>query len=376
MIKCRVFLVLLSMFLILGSFTGCKKNEVIKIGLLMDLSGRASSMGIDGRNAAEIAFESYNLELAKQNKKIELVIKDGSGDAAAIETILGEFQEEGVQVIIGPLTSSVASTVFENKAFINKELLFLSPTVSSSTFSDQDDHFITLIDVNEKQGQLLGEKATVDHIYKCAIVYEETNSIYTVPLVTAFREALLKGGGRITYDNQFISSEDAPFEKMAKDIVAGDPDGVLISAGDVDTASLCQYLYKLDPELKIYSGLWAKTGDFIQNGGKSVEGAILTSTFDTETPQIIDFAAQYSTKFGKDPSFSAIHNYAAAEILINAIEEGISFDSKHIKAYIVEKGSFDSITGRIHIDPFGDCEQEYLLVEITDGGYKKVETNE
>lgn len=361
---------LLAMMLIIN--TTCKKEETIKIGLLMDLSGRSSSIGTVGRNSVQLVFDAYNQQPKKNPKRVQLILKDCKGDPSLTNSLLDELEMEGVQVVIGPLTSNIAEAVMESKAYKEDRMLFISPTVSSSVFFGKEDNFITFIDANEAEGQFLAEQALKDGKSKIAIVYEEANKVYTLPVVSTFEKYFKEGGGEVLCKCHFTSSDSAPFEQIAKEIFSGSPDGVLISANDVDAASLCQYLHMLSPELDIYSGLWAKTNEFIQNGSKSVEGTLMIATYDEESTEVMAFIKRYSEAFGSTPSFSGAQSYDVAEILAQAIEEGTAFNSKSIKDYILEKNTFSSLSGTIHIDQYGDCDRPYIIVKVSEGNYKKV----
>lgn len=352
-------------------FASCKKPETIRIGLLMELSGRSSSLGIVGRNAVKIAIDDYND--SHKDKKLELIVKDNKGDSTLVEGLLNEFDQENVKIIIGPLTSNLASAIFESNYYKNNEMLFISPTVSGSDFSGIDDSFLTLINVNEKQGQILAEKALKDDINKMAIVYEESNEIYTMPMTASFMTCFQSGGGTITCANHFVSSENAPFSQLAQEIVESNPEGVLISAGGVDAAQLSQFIHKLNPKLKIYSGLWAKTEEFIQNGSKTVEGALLVATYDESNVYVKEFMEHYKEQFGSYPNFAGIHSYDAVQLLLGAIDDGIPFDQEKIKAYLLEKHTFNSLSATMQINEFGDCDRPYLIVEVKEGNYLKVD---
>lgn len=366
-----IFAVFFAMLLLLSS--SCKKTDTVKIGLIMELSGRSSSLGIVARNAVQMAVDDYNGLHQDQTKSVELIIKDTKGDGSLVEGLLEDFEKQGVQIIIGPITSNTASEIIKSDYYKYNKMLFISPTVTSSAFSKIDDAFITLMDVNEKQGQLLAESALLDQMRKIAIVYEEDNKLYTAPIANSFQTGFVRGDGIITYNKHFKSSENAPFGEIAEDIVDSNPDGILICAGDVDAAQLSQYIYKLNSDLRIYSGLWAKTEDFIQKGSKAIEGAILIATYDEENSRGKTFKEAYIKRFGSGPTFSGFHSYDAAQLLLGAIDSGTVFEPSHMKKYLLEKSTFQSISGTIHIDKFGDCDRPYLLVEVIEGHYVKAD---
>lgn len=335
----------------------------------MDLSGRSSSLGIMGRNAIQFAVEAYN-ETHKQ--KIELVIKDTTGEAEKIDPLLKEFEKEKVNTVIGPITSQSTEAIFLTRVYKEQKIVFISPTVSSSDFSGIDDCFLTLFNTSEEQGKILAETALQNKTKKIAIVNDEANKSYCNPLISEFQKTIESAGSTLVYNNSFTSSEKAPFVEIAEEVVNSDADSVLIVAGALDSAQLCQHIHKLNQNIKIYAGTWTKTDEFIENAGKAAEGAYLLSSFDEEYQGIVSFKELYKAKFGVDPSFAAIHSYDAAQILLQVIDSNIELEPHEIKEYITNTHTFKSLAGETSLDEFGDCSNPFTIVQVENGKFVKV----
>ena len=94
-------------------------DKVIKIGLLLPLSGEQKELGKAIYNALEMAlFET-------QSKNIKLILRDsGDTDEKAIFAAK-ELEKEGVSILVGPIFSSQASAIRKE---INKEIPIFSFT--------------------------------------------------------------------------------------------------------------------------------------------------------------------------------------------------------------------------------------------------------
>ncbi|MDX9896700.1 MAG: ABC transporter substrate-binding protein, partial [Desulfofustis sp.] len=66
-------------------------EEVIKLGALFDLSGRAAFIGTPTKLVAEMVVEKINAEGGIDGKKIELVIADTEADPAKTASIVKKF---------------------------------------------------------------------------------------------------------------------------------------------------------------------------------------------------------------------------------------------------------------------------------------------
>lgn len=365
-------LIIILLFLFLIVETSCRNKEIIKIGLLCDLTGRSSSLGISARNAIEIAVDEYNN--SSKNNKIQLVIKDDKGLPQKVPKILKEYVDEDVKLIIGPLTSNIGLKIFNLENQEKNDFLFISPTISSSKLSGLDDNFITLIDINEEQGVLLAKEAIKKGINKIATIYEYDNKSYTEPIAKVFEDTFISLGGEVAYSNYFVTSENAPFKYLAENIIDSKAEGVLIAAGAIDSSQLIQYINKIDPDIFAFCGMWAKTNDFIANGGKAVEGSFLVGINNdiSSNSEFKKFDKEYLSRYDIEPSFSSICTYEAIKILLDAIEKNNSTDPKVIKESIINKKTFKGLAESYNIDSNGNSNRPYVLFQVEKGKFKMV----
>lgn len=87
-------------------------EEVIKLGALFDLSGRAAFIGTPTKLVAEMVVEKINAEGGIDGKKIELVIADTEADPAKTASIVKKFiYKDNVVAIIGPTLTDTGMNV-------------------------------------------------------------------------------------------------------------------------------------------------------------------------------------------------------------------------------------------------------------------------
>ena len=87
-------------------------EEVIKLGALFDLSGRAAFIGTPTKLVAEMVVEKINAEGGINGKKIELVIADTEADPAKTSSIVKKFiYKDNVVAIIGPTLTDTGMNV-------------------------------------------------------------------------------------------------------------------------------------------------------------------------------------------------------------------------------------------------------------------------
>ena len=74
----KVALFLFALILLMGC--NQTKNDTIKIGAILPLTGDAAAWGIPPRNGALLAVEQINADGGINGKKLELMVEDGVWD--------------------------------------------------------------------------------------------------------------------------------------------------------------------------------------------------------------------------------------------------------------------------------------------------------
>ncbi|EKE16867.1 MAG: extracellular ligand-binding receptor, partial [uncultured bacterium] len=124
---------------LLFSLPACSPPEPIKIGLLAGLSDRGSDFGESVRNGVILAAEQQNLAGGINGRKIELLVRDDGQDEALATKAAQELIALHPDIIIGPVTSSMATVVMP--LIDQAGQIIISPTVASTNFFGKDDNF-------------------------------------------------------------------------------------------------------------------------------------------------------------------------------------------------------------------------------------------
>ena len=77
----------------------------VKVGLILPLSGSASSVAASMRNAAQLALEEF------KNPNIQLLVKDDAGSPQGAQAAAQQALGEGAEMILGPLFAQSVSAV-------------------------------------------------------------------------------------------------------------------------------------------------------------------------------------------------------------------------------------------------------------------------
>ncbi len=366
-------IILISLLLAAMTFCkGCDSKPSIRIGFAGGLTGRHSDLGTSGRNGVMLAVEKINHAGGIHGREVMLLIRNDRHEPDTARAVDRELIESGVAAIIGHMTSEMAMAGLD---VINRhQVVMISPTASTSRLSGIDDYLFRVMSTSRHSTDRLVHYGVKDlNLRSFGAVYELSNPTYSRGFFNDFSDELKKLGGSIAAEKTFFSSPEVHFIKLAQDLVGPEVEGILITAGALDTAMICQQIRKIDKEIPIFSSGWAMTNDLIQHGGGAVEGVIFSHRIDRESKAkpYLTFKQRFTERFGMAPDFAAIFSFEAATLLFEALKK--NENPKLLKETILSIKTFQGLQGPIRIDPYGDPIRETFLIEIRNGSFIKME---
>lgn len=349
---------------------GCERKPV-RIGFVGGISGRVADLGVGGRNGALLAVEERNARGGINGRQVELLIRDDQQNADSARMVTLELVEQGVDAIIGPMTSSMALTVVP---IINKaRLVTVSPTVTTAELSGLDDYFLRVLpDTSSYAPKSARFHFQKSGLRRAAVIYDTHNSAYTVSWLNGFRRTFESLGGRIVATATFASGENNAFSPRVRDLLRHKPDLIVLVCNAVDAALLCQQIRKLDRSVTISVSEWGSTERFIELGGASVEGVYFAQFHNhgDRSPRYLGFRDAYRRRFGQDPGFSGLAGYDAATVLLDAM--ATRKRGTPLKDAILGT-TFQGVQRMIAFNRFGDTDSTTFITLVDSGRFVTLE---
>lgn len=340
----------------------------IRIGFSGGITGRYSDLGVSGRNGVMLAVEEINRAGGIQGRQVELIIRDDRQNPEAAIKADEDLIRQNVVAIIGHMTSAMTMAVMP---LINREqVLLISPTTSTSTLTGINDWFFRTAGENEPLAQGLAEyliqKAAIQ---KMAVMFDSSNRAYSETYIKSFRSRFAELGGRLTLVASFSSGNDPLRDIISQNLLQPPTDGVLIIAGGLDAALICQQIRKQHPTIPVAATGWSMTGDFLEHGGPAVEGTLFMDYFDwsSKRPSFLQFQKAYRERFGMEPNFSAVYAYDTAQVLFQSLSQ--NSDPKALRKTITDIGHFSGVMQDFDIDAFGDAHRHPFLITASNGRF-------
>ncbi len=357
--KVRYVFIMVLTFVILFSSSACSR-EPIRLGFIGSLTTKNSQLSIDGRNALQLGINQVNTTGGINGRSLELVVKD---DGASTEIALqkhAEFVEEGIELVIGHMTSNMAEAVMQSQS---SQLLFLSPSMSTSLLTGLDDYFIRTAPITDNQASTFFELVDQLSVKQAVIVYDLMNAEYS--------ERVAK---YLNNQNSSIELSLVPFdsriddlEVVAKNILSYDEvELVFLISQSIDTAVLAQHIKKENDNLILASVSWSMTEDLILNGGVAVDGMYFIGLLESEKPSQakLDFEQAFLEQYQYEPSFISYLTYDAFNVMIDALKVTKSYDADAIKEAILGMGTIQGMDETYSIDAYGDNDKGYLMYQL------------
>lgn len=359
-----------------GLLAGCGGEEkaadsnVVKVGVFLPLTGD---------NAAGGELELRGIKLANKlhpevlGKKVELVVADNKSDKAEAASVAARLiEKDKVSAIVGSYGSSLSmaagNIVKENKV----------PAVGTSCTNPQvtanNDYYFRACFIDPFQGKVMAEYAHQNGFKKVAIVQEVSND-YSVGLAKFFREEFIKltGDENSIVDVANYQTGDKDFTAILTNIKAQNPDAVFAPGNFTESALLVKQARQLGITAQFMGGDTWETQEFIDVGGKDVEGVALSTAFDREkasTEEAKKFLDAYTQEYNGEPSALTAMAYDAYLIAVNGIEKaGTATDTVKIRDAIAATKDLECVTGMTTLDENGDPIKDVVIKTVKDGKF-------
>jgi len=376
----KILAVTLASAFAIGTLAGCgggdkkaadsKGGNTVKVGVFLPLTGD---------NAAGGELELRGIKLANKlhsevnGKKIELVVADNKSDKAESANVAARLiEKDKVKVILGTYGSSLAMAAGN----IVKEAKV--PAIGTSCTNPQvtlnNDYYFRACFIDPFQGTVMANYAFKKGAKKVAIVQEVSND-YAVGLAKFFKDAFEKLGGQVI-DVANYQTGDKDFTAVLTNIKAKNPDAIFAPGNFTESALLIKQARQLGITAPFMGGDTWETQEFIDVGGKDVEGIAFSSAFDREratTAEAKKFMEEYVKEYKGEPSAFNALGYDAYMIAYDAMKRGGTDDSTKIRDAIAATKGLELVTGKTEFDKNGDPLKGAVIKTVKDAKFKYID---
>lgn len=353
-----------------------KKDDVIKIGHAVALTGDSSMWGISEKNALEMEIEKINAAGGVLGKKLQLIAYDTRADATeAVNVTKRLVSQDKVSAIIGGAQSGVAIAMSSVTEPGKVPLVGTTPTNPKVTVDDKTNKvrqysFRTCF-IDPFQGTVAAQFAVKELNAKTAAVVYDVGSDYSSWLGKYFVEEFTKQGGKIVNNEAFRSGE-LDFRAILGKVKQSNPDVLFIPTMQKEAALVMKQARDLGITGKFLGGDGWGSPDLITLGGSAVEGAYFVNLASLDDPDIQKWIADYKAKYKQEPVLpNPVMAVDGLLAVVDSIKKANSAEPAKIAEQLAKVKDLPVLTGKLTIDPatHNPLNKPAVMQEVKDGKF-------
>ena len=379
----KLFGVVLTIVMVMSLFAGCNSSNGgdegaarIKIGAIGPLTGGAAIYGNAVKNAMELAVEEVNAEGGVQ---FELNFQDDAHDAETSVNAYGILMDWGMQMLVGPVTSTPAAAVAAEAEADG--VFMLTPSASSVKVIEGKTHVFQMCFSDPNQGVGSADYMSEHGIGKSVAIIYRSDDAYSVGIYEKFvSEAAIKGINSV-YTGTFEEANKTEFSSQLTAAKQAGADVLFLPIYCESIAPLMTQAASMGYDVD-YFGVDGMDGILEVEGFDTslAEGAYLLTPFsaDATDEKTTHFVEAYKAKYNEVPNQFAADAYDCVYAIYEACNaEGVTADmsaqevcSALVDQFATGKLVFSGVTGRnMTWDSTGAVSKSPMAVVIKDGKY-------
>lgn len=339
---CGLMVPIFVLSLCFGGISGAQAaNSTIKIGNIIPLSGPSASVGIQGKQAREMALEEINSSGGIKSlggAKLELLFADSKGDpTTGVTEAERMINTEKVDLLTGCWNSAVtypATQVAERYGVPFIVPVSVRDTITERGFKNvfriaakdgwwAKDQFRFLKDMSEEFGT---------EVKKVAFVYE--NGDWGTGFAEKWKTFAKEAGYEVVLDEPYPSTASDLTPVVIK-LKRSKPDVVFMTSNAADAILLTNTMAEMRVNVKaiISSGGGHADPSFLKAAGKNAEYLfdIVEWETDLNRPGLTDTNNKFKKLYGYNMNGESVDAYAAMWLIKEALEKAGSTDSEAVR---------------------------------------------
>lgn len=349
-------------------------SDEIKIGVQAPITGELASEGQSIDNGVRLIANQVNENGGINGKKVVIITCDDESQPQKAAVCARKFVNDKVIAVIG--SYATAPTEATQRTYYNAKILQTSDATGDALTTKGYWTFLRNSYQNSAQAEFTADYFVNTKKYERIVVVSDYSS-YSVGLADATVAALEKIGGNVIAQEK-IKANSRNFSATLTKIRALNPDVIYYSGYYPDGGLLRAQQVQLGINADFVGGDSNDNSDFMKLAGSAAAGAYIINF---PAPEFLpydvakNFLADYKVTYKKDPSsIFALTNVDGLRVILHAIEELKTEDTKAIADYLHKLKDFEGITGPVSFREDGErVDTKFNVYEVQkDNRYKIV----
>jgi branched-chain amino acid transport system substrate-binding protein len=356
------------------------KDDVLKVGVIAELTGDVPAVGDACKKAAETAVKEVNdaggLVVGGKKVKVELYVEDCAAkpeqSVAAAQKLI---TERDVAAIIGPNQSKNAIPV--SQVAEDNKLVFITPwstnakTTIDETTGKPKKYAFRACFIDPFQGKVVAKFSFENLKAKKAAVLYDVASDYNKGIAEVFKAAYENLGGKIVSFETYTTN-DKDFSAQLTKIKAAGPEVIFLPNYYSEVPLQIQQAKRLGITVPfVGSDSWGDP-ELIKLGGADLEGYYFSTHYseDSQDPIAKKFIDGYKKTYSQGPSDVAALTYDAFGLLFTAVRNAGKTDRESIREALSKLPGYKGVTGEMKFqEGSGDPIKSAVILQIKGGKF-------
>ncbi len=336
-----------------------EKDNNLKIGAMLYLTGEGSSLGEASYNGIELAIKEINEKGGINGRQIKIIYQDTKGDSKEAISIYNKFKDiDKVTAIIGPNFQSEMSALVP---LIEKDNFpIIAPSYVSKENRVNFSNPLLIWQDPSLEAEKFAEYIFNNNIKKIAII--GTLDSWEKEVSTVFRDKFLELGGEVSYFELVLPDTQNMSISVLK-ATSNNPDAVFIGS----------YYVFLETVKKIYESNYSgevfsiEIDDYLASESKYYSNNLIFISPDFYSNE---FVQKYFEEYNIQASIPAGQAYDSTKILLSILEKTNDREKIIYEFSKIEK--YTGVSGEI-IFKDGKTELPLAIFKINNGKIEKIE---
>jgi branched-chain amino acid transport system substrate-binding protein len=363
--------------LILGLSCGNKDTNIIRIGLIIPITGDVKTFGESVRNSVILAVSEANAKGGVNGKLIKIISADDKNDPTEAANAGSKLiNQDKVKFVIGSVASK--SSIPLSEICQESKVVMITPTSTNPKVTVRDDgtrkdYVFRACFIDPFQGTVAA-KFAVEYLKakKVAVLYDKSND-YSTGLAEFFKDNFTKNGGVVSI-NESYGKDDVDFSALLTKVRADKPDVLFLPDYYTKVGLISKQARALGITAKFLGGDGWDSPEMAKIAGDAINGGFFTNHYSPQDPrpEVQEWVSKYQAKYGQKPDALGTLGYDATNLLIEAMRSAGSEKPEAVRDALVKMSNFPTVSGNITFDAFGNPVKSAVILEYQNGEQRYV----
>lgn len=369
--------------IVFGIFCGQKASNVIRIGLIVPITGDVKTFGESVRNSVLLAVAEANQKGGVNGKLIKVISADDKNDPTEAANAASKLiNQDKVKFIIGSVASK--SSIPLSEICQEAKVLMITPTSTNPKVTMRDngerkDYVFRACFIDPFQGTVAAKFAIENlKVNNVAILYDISND-YVKGLAEFFKDAFTKMGGKILVYESY-GKDDVDFSALLTKVKANNPQILFIPDYYNKVGLITKQARAIGIKSIFLGGDGWDSPEMAKIAGDAINGGYFTNHYSPQDPrpEVQEWVAKYKAKYGANPDALATLGYDATLLLLQGIRvAGAEYNKEDptlVRDALTKMSNFPTVSGNITFDAFGNPVKNAVILQYQNGEQKYVAT--